>query len=76
MYDPVCVEKKSRRIQCKSPYRKVLEKPGSHYICGYFGKDASFLLPLFIVIILISRAWRCQTVVQAVSCNKSGVSTL
>lgn len=38
------------------PYREVLEKPRSHYICGHFGEDASFLLPLLVLIIFVSCA--------------------
>ncbi len=54
--DVACVEKLFNRIWGKFPYRKVLEEPCSHYICGHFGEDASFLLPLFVLVILISCA--------------------
>lgn len=54
--DEACMKKRFIRIQGKFPYRKVLEEPCSHYICGHFGEDASFLLPLFVLIILVSRA--------------------
>lgn len=55
--DEACIEKEFNRIWDKLPYRKVLEEPCSHYICGHFGEDASFLLPLLVLIILVSRAW-------------------
>lgn len=44
------------RVWNRISYRKVLEEPRSHYICGHFGEDASFLLPLLVLVILVSRA--------------------
>ena len=63
----VWVEKELIRFQNRFPYRKVLEEPRSHNICGHFREDASFLLPLLVLIILVSSAWWCQAVVEAVS---------
>lgn len=58
-------------ISTVRPYREVLKEPCSHYICGHFREDASFLLPLLVLIVLVSRAWWCQAVVKAISCSQT-----
>lgn len=51
----------------------MLEQPCPHDICGYFGKDATLFMSLFVLIwiIIITCAGGSYTVVQAVTCKYS-----
>lgn len=51
----------------------MLEQPRPHDICGYFGKDATLFVTLFVLIwiIIVTCAGGSYTVVQAITCKHS-----
>lgn len=54
--------------------REVLEQPGPHDVGGHFRENSSLLVPLllFVWVVIVSRAGRGHTVVQAVTWRERG----